>query len=1217
MGQGTLPLGATVNKSGTNVTGVTFRIWAPNATGVEVRGTFTNTWDQGVAMTKDNATGYWAATVTNARPGQEYKYFIESPGVTGVSDKWLGDPRSFWIRNNNSVIYDQEAFDWGTNKPPPVLPPGQYVMYELHVGTFFDPDPADGRPGTFDDAITRLPYLQRLGVNVIALMPVSEFFTPTSWGYNPQFPFAIEDSYGGPDGLKRFVAAAHRLGMNVQMDVVHNHYGSAGEFPELMRLGSANAYFSDTNLPVGRTKWGPRPDYANTNVRAFITDNIRMFLDHYAIAGLRWDSPRNLVGFDANSTNFASVGDPQTVLPEGKSLLAEINEMIRTTPAYAGRWSVSEDSDLLVPVDVQTYGDPFLAGLQVTNASQSFDGHWQTSFHNVITPQIASSNPSPASINSKINEWSEPPGWRVIFTDNHDKAGRLNTNLRTPENPLISWRLANRMDPVNQTVAHTDAALVRTNSTDDPVVQKKVLLNAVLTLTAPGVPMLFMGQEFGATDTFDDGRRMDWREASRQSPLFRAHRDLVALRTSLPALQILGLGQNGSSSINGSVLSYARTNGVPAADQVFVALNFSPNSASLPLTRLPSNGNWYARMHTDWTIYGGGTAPATNALTTNNVLTLPAYSSVVLAKSPPPAGQLTDTAASVPDGWLDLFGLSDPAADDDADGLANLFEFQNGLDPLEKDSATVTYHDATRVLRASSNNPVVQHIAWAVDPVPPFGSASFAFLSNNIPGPIFTNPAGTYLRFFLNLTNAVSGYSFFSPNTNLAVVDTNRTNWAVFHGVTNFSANPDGDAFTNLQEFARGSDPHASNRPAIHLAGDQYDAFSPSANRMNYLGGNVWALELPRRGGVPGQFKFTVGDWSANWGDNPQADGTGDPGGSNIAYAFTPGNGIYRFRFNEETYAYQITYDPSDTNADGIQDAWVAYHGLTGANAAASADPDADGWSNLAEFARFNNANGTFMSPAVSDAGAAPKRMTVTGATGPLPVWQPNAANMTWSDQRMQWEWTGTFGTTTNLQFKFSQAANLNWSGGDSWGWNVGNSNQGLAVRNGSDNIIAPVVGGLRYRVAFNDLTGAYSFSNYPVSAEWWETTGLPGPLPASSGDPRWDQDPDGDGFSHRLEYALGGSPLEADGNGLSASWLTNAGGTNRLVLRWLQRTNGGAGLNFVPVLSTNLSSSNWSVLTASNAANTNGVPANHRRREVSVPLDGAAKFLRLQVTGP
>jgi len=109
-------------------------------------------------MTKDPATDYWSVTESLARPGQEYKYFLRWAGNSNGT--WKVDPRAVWILNGNGVIYDHGNFDWG-NVTAPSIPVGRQVAYEMHVGTFNDPNPNDGRPGAFGDPIKRLDYLQR------------------------------------------------------------------------------------------------------------------------------------------------------------------------------------------------------------------------------------------------------------------------------------------------------------------------------------------------------------------------------------------------------------------------------------------------------------------------------------------------------------------------------------------------------------------------------------------------------------------------------------------------------------------------------------------------------------------------------------------------------------------------------------------------------------------------------------------------------------------------------------------------------------------------------------------------------------------------------------------------------------------------------------------------------------------------------------------------
>jgi hypothetical protein len=156
------------------------------------------------------------------------------------------------------------------------------------------------------------------------------------------------------------------------------------------------------------------------------------------------------------------------------------------------------------------------------------------------------------------------------------------------------------------------------------------------------------------------------------------------------------------------------------------------------------------------------------------------------------------------------------------------------------------------------------------------------------------------------------------------------------------------------------------------------------------------------------------------------------------------------------------------------------------------------------------------------------------------------------------------------------------------------------------------VAAATRYLVHFDDQTGVYDFVRYPTSLDWLTTNGLAN----RPGDP-WGSDDDNDGLSNLQEYAMGGNPNINDKAALPSGVVENTPGASRLVLRWLERTNGDAGLTFVPQMTTDLMTGNWSSLVSSNAADTSGVPANHRRKEVSVPIDGSGKFLRLRVNGP
>ena len=693
------------NTGATN--GTLFRVWAPNATSVAVAGTWSG-WTP-IALKRNLSTLYWESTngsgnpavLTTALPGHEYRYIINNRST------WNNDPRAVLISTNtNSVIYSHRAFNWG-NVTSPVIPPERQVMYEMHIGTFHDPNPRDTAPGTFDDAIERLPYLQRLGVNVIALRPVNEFNGDRSWGYNPYQAFAIESSYGGPDGLKRFVKRAHELGMLVQLDVVHNHYLGLGPGDKPSDSiwnfdGTNNCYFyADTDRQW--TPWGPRPNYDQAEVRRYIQESIKTLLDDFRIDGFRWDSPQNILGYDTTRSG----ANPNTVLTNGKTMMMAINRMIHTN--YPNHWSIAEDADLLtVRPDGSWYAtNSFHDLLRVDDVADSFDGHWQTSFHNEITPQVASNSPSIWTISNKVSGWSEPPGYRVIFTDNHDKAGGVLNAGAT--------RLASRMVPA------------------DPagnIARKKTLLNAALTVTAPGVPMFFMGQEFQSTGFWHDTTPLDWKTAiSQEHQTFRAHRDLIELRETLPALQNSNLDSaNGFVNDEADLMAFWRL-GAANQDHLVILFNFSAQNLNVTCP-FPTTGTWYVQFNSDWAIYGddfSNLGPAGNtvvaALQGSSVqatVTVAAYSGMVFARISAPAERtaVDFDADGIPDGWEAMVGANtntnDAHSDLDGDGIPNLQEYSLGRDAGSADTMYVVGMPGSIPLyNPGTNDPVDLRMAWS------------------------------------------------------------------------------------------------------------------------------------------------------------------------------------------------------------------------------------------------------------------------------------------------------------------------------------------------------------------------------------------------------------------------------------------------------------------------------------------------------------------------
>ncbi|GAA3235351.1 malto-oligosyltrehalose trehalohydrolase [Actinocorallia longicatena] len=189
------------------------------------------------------------------------------------------DPRSSWQPDGVhglSRVYDHELFPWTDEPRRPYSLDG--VVYELHIGTFTE-------EGTFDGAIERLGHLVDLGVTFVELMPVAAFPGRNGWGYDGVHPGAVHEPYGGPDGLKRFVNACHALGLGVLLDVVYNHLGPDGN-----HLGRYGPYFTDAH---GRTPWGSAVnlDQAGSDeVRGLFLANAASWLRDFHFDGLRLDA---------------------------------------------------------------------------------------------------------------------------------------------------------------------------------------------------------------------------------------------------------------------------------------------------------------------------------------------------------------------------------------------------------------------------------------------------------------------------------------------------------------------------------------------------------------------------------------------------------------------------------------------------------------------------------------------------------------------------------------------------------------------------------------------------------------------------------------------------------------------------------------------------------------------------------------------------------------
>lgn len=251
----------------------TFRVWAPFARkiAIEVDGAH-------VPMQGPDGHGWWRVEVASACAGSNYGFLIDG------DPKVYPDPRSQWQPegvHGLSRIYDQSAFPWG-DAGFQASPLSSAVIYELHIGTFTS-------VGTLDAAIEKLSYLKQLGITHVELMPVASFAGNRGWGYDGVSLFAVHEPYGGPDALKRFVDAAHCIGIAVLLDVVYNHFGPVGNY-----TGKFGPYVTDKH----HTPWGGAVNLEGTDayeVRRYFCDNAQMWMRDFHIDGLRLDAIHALV----------------------------------------------------------------------------------------------------------------------------------------------------------------------------------------------------------------------------------------------------------------------------------------------------------------------------------------------------------------------------------------------------------------------------------------------------------------------------------------------------------------------------------------------------------------------------------------------------------------------------------------------------------------------------------------------------------------------------------------------------------------------------------------------------------------------------------------------------------------------------------------------------------------------------------------------------------
>lgn len=550
-----------------------FCVWAPERKNVTLH--LVHPKELLIDMQKSD-DGYFDVVVPGLPPDARYYFQIEK--------RDLADPASHHQREGvfgPSYVVDHQGFKWNDSQWQGI-PFCDLVLYEVHVGTFTT-------EGTFDAMISRLDDLVETGINAIEIMPVSQFSGRKNWGYDGVFPYAVQNSYGGPEALKRLVDACHQKGIAVFLDVVYNHIG-----PEGSVLESFGPYFTNKY----KIPWGDAINLDSAwcdGVREYFVGNAMYWFEHFHVDGLRLDAIHTM--YDDNATTFWE-------------LLSDATKEMSTR---AGRelYLIAE-SDLnnpkvIMPVEKGGYG---------------FHAQWLDDFHHALYVLLDEQGKERYEDFGTLDQLAKAYNDGFVLSGEYVKFRKKKYGVSSAG--ISGDRFVSFIMNHDQIGNRPDGARLSKLLEFD-----QLKLAAAALLLAPYVPMLFMGEEYGEEAPFyyfvdhqdpelikavSEGRKneFDWasedatfreaheeetfadcvlrwesRSVGKHAVLHRWYQYILSLRKNCEALREFDKMYTSARVIDGSVLSIQRSN-KSATERILAYLNFSQKTVRI---EMPA-GSW-------------------------------------------------------------------------------------------------------------------------------------------------------------------------------------------------------------------------------------------------------------------------------------------------------------------------------------------------------------------------------------------------------------------------------------------------------------------------------------------------------------------------------------------------------------------------------------------------------------------------------------------------